>query len=55
VRRVFCWVEGESERGSFSLRGYEMTTAHDLLLLGIEALKAGLRAEARNLLTQVVQ
>jgi hypothetical protein len=32
-----------------------MTTAHDLLQQGIEALKAGRKAEARGLLKQVVQ
>jgi hypothetical protein len=32
-----------------------MTTAHDLLQQGIEALKAGRKAEARKLLAQVVQ
>jgi hypothetical protein len=32
-----------------------MTTAHDLLQHGIEALKAGRKAEARTLLMQVVQ
>ena len=32
-----------------------MTTAHDLLQQGIEALKAGRKAEARKLLSQVIQ